>query len=433
VLASQIVTAVTGLAGSIIAARVLGPTGRGVLALVMLWISLFALAVPLSSGYGLVYEIRRSRVSLSQALSSAIGLAALFGGAAVGLAVLAARGCWFGALDGVPLGYVLVGAIALPAMIFNRLSSLALTGCGRVRQASVISAAGSLFSLALLSAFLLVLRLDVWGAILAASLSSCSGTVITVVWLRSHLRRDSVLRPALWASSIRFGSKLHVGTLAQWLNYSLDRFLLNAFLGPGAVGVYAVAATLGERLWMLPGAVGASLFCRTGGDLTNDADVTARACRNTFWLMCGACAAVAILAPVLIPVVFGHDFAAASWVLLLLLPGVLMLTLGKVIAPYVCNRGRPAAATCISVGALGLTVALNLLLIPLLGIAGAAVASSISYSANGIAFAVVFLRMSELPPRQLVGLPEVDVRRLGARCTKWLSTTIAGVCYDGPA
>jgi O-antigen/teichoic acid export membrane protein len=331
----------------------------------------------------------------------------------------------------VPLGYVLLGAIALPAMIFNRLSSLTLTACGRVRQASIISAAGSLLSLALLSAFLLVVRLDVWGAILAASLASCSVTLITLLWLRFHLRAQLILRPALWGASIRFGSKLHVGTIAQWLNYSLDRFLINVFLGPGAVGVYAVAATLGERLWMLPGAVGASLLCRTGGNLTNDADVTAHACRNTFWLMCGGCAAVAALAPALIPVVFGHDFAAASWVLLLLLPGVLMLTLGKVIAPYVCNRGRPAAATYISVGALGLTVALNLLLIPLLGIAGAAVASSISYSANGIAFAVVFLRMSRVSPRQLVGLPQVDVRRLSARCTRWLSTAIARVCYDG--
>jgi len=160
--------------------------------------------------------------------------------------------------------------------------------------------------------------------------------------------------------------------------------------------------------------------------MCNDAEITARACRGTFWLMFAACAMVALVAPVLVPAMFGSEFAAASWVLRLLLPGVLILTLGKVIAPYVCNRGRPAVATYISLGALGLTVLLNLLLIPLLGIAGSAIASSISYAANGTAFAVVFLRMSGLSVRHLVAPPEVDLYGLGARCAKLVSAAFTG-------
>ena len=427
VLAAQIVALITGLASSIMTARVLGPSGRGIFALVTLWVSLFALAVPLSSGYGLIYNIRRSRASFSQALSGAVGLAALLGGIATGLAVAAALAFSRTFLSGVPLGYVVLGAAALPAAVFNGLSGLALTGAGRVRQASAIMAAGSVIALVLLSILLLALRLGVWGAVLASSLASLLAAAITLVWLRRYVDPAVIMQPVLWLSSIRFGLKLHGGMIAQWANYSLDRFLINIYLGPGAVGIYAVAATLAERLWMLPGAAGASLFSRTGGDAQDDAEITARACRNTVWLMVGACAVVAALAPPLIPAIFGHQFSAASRVLLLLLPGVLILTVGKVLAPYVCNRGRPIVATYISVGALALTIMLNLLLIPLIGIAGSAIASSISYGANGIAFAVVFLRMSGLRGRELMRFPTGDLRNVGARGAKWAVAAIARV------
>ncbi|UCC68729.1 MAG: oligosaccharide flippase family protein, partial [Armatimonadota bacterium] len=277
----------------------------------------------------------------------------------------------------------------------------------------------------LLAVFLLALRLGVWGAVLASSLASLLAAVITLAWLRSDVHLSAIMQQILWRSSIRFGLKLHGGMIAQWANYSLDRFLINIYLGPGAVGIYAVAATLAERLWMLPGAAGASLFSRTGGDAQDDAEITARACRNTVWLMVAACGVVAALVPPLIPAIFGERFTGASQVLLLLLPGVLILTVGKVLAPYVCNRGRPTLATCISIGALALTIVLNVLLIPLIGIAGSAVASSISYGANGIAFAVVFLRMSGLRGRELVRFPTGDLRIVGARGAKWVSVALA--------
>ncbi|UCC69623.1 MAG: polysaccharide biosynthesis C-terminal domain-containing protein [Armatimonadota bacterium] len=404
VLAAQVVALTAGLASSIITARVLGPSGRGIFALVTLWVSLFALAVPLSSGYGLIYNIRRSRATFSQALSGAVGLAALLGAIAAGLAVAAALAFSRTFLSDVPLGYVVLGAAALPAAVFNGLSGLALTGAGRVRQASAIAAAGSAIAVLLLAAFLLVLHLGVWGAVLASSLASLLAAAITLVWLRSDVHLAAVAQPALWRSSVRFGLKLHGGTVAQWANYSLDRFLINIYLGPGAVGIYAVAAALAERLWMLPGAVGASLFSRTGGDAQNDAEITARACRSTVWLMAGACLVLGVAAPFVIPVVFGADFAAASTPLRVLLPGVLLLSAGKTVVPYITNHNRPWTGTWISLISLGSTLILNVLLIPRLGIVGSALASTIAYGANGVLHCLVFVRLTRVAPARLMML-----------------------------
>ncbi|MBN1460026.1 MAG: hypothetical protein JXA57_10835, partial [Armatimonadetes bacterium] len=169
---AQLVGLVSGVVGSVIAARVLGPTGRGLLALVTLWISLFALGVPFSVGYGLAFELRRERARLNDALSGAVGLALLLGAGAAGLAVVGAWRWSFGILEGVALSQVVVGAIGLPAMIFTGLSTLVLTAAGRLREASVIGAVGSIALLVFLVIFLLVFQLGVWGAILASSLAS---------------------------------------------------------------------------------------------------------------------------------------------------------------------------------------------------------------------------------------------------------------------
>ena len=402
---AQLVGVLCGVVGLIIAARVLGPTGRGLLALVTLWISLFALAVPFSMGYGLAFELRRERARLDDALSSAAGLALVLGTAATGLAVVGAWRCSFGILEGVSPGQVMVGAIGLPAMIFTGLSALVLTAAGRLREASLIGAIGSIALLALLAVLLLALQLGVWGAILASSLASITGAILTLLWFRSHFRAALIVRPALWTSALRFGAKLHPGVIAQWANYSLDRFLINVFLGPSAVGVYAVAASLGERLWMLPGAVGSSLLSRTGGNAPDDAHLTARACRSTLWLMAGACLALGLAAPLVIPALFGASFAAAAKPLRILLPGILLLSAGKTVAPYLLNHNRPWAGTWISLVSVSGTVILNLLLIPRFGIVGSALASTAAYAANGVLHCVVFLRLSGIAPAELL-LPQ---------------------------
>jgi len=415
VFASQVVGVAAALAGAIITARVLGPSGRGVLTLATLWVSFFALAVPMSAGYGMIYQVRHGRATLSQALSSALGLSVVCGAVAFALALGLAPVFSRTFLAGVPRGYVLLAAIGLPAAIFAVLSNLALIGAGRARQAALLGAVNATLSLAALTVAVLVLKQGVWGALAAGSLSSLFGATLTVIWLRGQFRRALLVQPDLWRFSIRFGAKLHGGMLAQWANYGLDRFLLNLYLGPMAVGVYTVAAMAAERLWLLPGAVCAALYSRTGGDAENDAEVTARACRVTFWLMAGASVLVAAVAPPLIPLLLGAEFAPAGRLLWVFLPGVLLLTLLKVLAPYICNRGKPVAVTYLSTGALVITLALNVALIPRYGIAGAAIASSVAYGANGIASAVVFSRMSGLPLRALVSFPREGLRLLGRR------------------
>lgn len=403
--AAQVVGVMMALAGAVITARVLGPSGRGLLALATLWVSFFALSVPLSAGYGIVYELRQARATLSLALSSALGLALALGVVGIGLALVSARSFSHTLLSGVPLGYVALASLGLPSAIFNTLVSLALIGAGRVKLASLLGSATAVMSLLLLVEALVVLDLGVWGAVASSAAASLIGAALAIVWLRAHFHCVLLAPRAFWLTILRFGLKLHVGTMAQWANYHLDRFLINLYLGPIAVGVYAVAAVLAERLWLLPAAVGAALYSRTGGGVQNDAAVTARACRNVLRMMVVASLLVGVAAPFALPLAFGPDFAPASVPLLILLPGVLLLSAGKTVVPYLTNHNRPWSGTWISLLSLSLTLLLNLLLIPRLGISGSALASTLAYSTNGVLHCLVFVRLARVAPVALVRAP----------------------------
>jgi O-antigen/teichoic acid export membrane protein len=202
-------------------------------------------------------------------------------------------------------------------------------------------------------------------------------------WPRWH---GAVLR-----ATLDFGLRSYVANVLQFFNYRLDAFLVNGFLGPAAVGVYNVAVRLAELLWQLPNAVGFVLLPRAAA---SKPEALSRFTRRVFWLTSGVTAAgaagLALLGQPLIVLLFSATFAEAYPALLLLLPGVVLLGGAKVLINDVVGRGFPHYNSITSGLGLVVTIALDLLLIPQLGINGAALASSASYAATFFLTLVIY-------------------------------------------
>ena len=73
------------------------------------------------------------------------------------------------------------------------------------------------------------------------------------------------LRPALG-----YGVKAHLGNLVAFLNYRMDIFLVNLFVGPGGAGLYSIAVRLVEQLWMISRAVSTVLLPRLSAMMGDD-------------------------------------------------------------------------------------------------------------------------------------------------------------------
>jgi len=403
-----------GAGTSVITARALGAAGRGELAVAGLWVGLFGLVLPMSIGYGFIYYIGQRKLSLSEALSNGLTFSLVVGVIGALLACVAGI-LWAGqVIRGVWTLSLVVAAIGLPAGLFGETAGLCLTGAGLIRLSARVGAITSTTRLALCALLVLGVRWGVVGALLAFTINNYVGSALIFLMVGRQARIRPALDLAAIVSAVRFSVKLHFGFIAQFLNYRLDQFVVNFFLGPAAVGIYGVAVTLAELIWHVPGAVGNALYPRTSSTRSDSAELTARACRMTMLVVGLACVVAAVAGPPLIPLVFGAEFASAGPVLWALLPGVLALSAGKVVGPYLVGHDRPQALTWGSVAALLLTVGMGLLLIPQLGILGAGLVSSAAYSGKAAVSLLWYMRTARAPLAAAVLPRRRDITYLGS-------------------
>jgi O-antigen/teichoic acid export membrane protein len=126
----------------------------------------------------------------------------------------------------------------------------------------------------------------------------------------------------------------------------------------------------------------------------------------------------ALLAWWAIPLVFGREFEGAIAPFALLVPGVVSLAVSYCISPILILEGRMRVAAGASFVSLLVMVALDLLLIPDLGLVGAALASTVAYSVLTLIQWLWIRKRQPLRFRELV--PDAtDLRRLVSSLVEW--------------
>jgi O-antigen/teichoic acid export membrane protein len=198
---------------------------------------------------------------------------------------------------------------------------------------------------------------------------------------------------ALARRSLRFGLQAHAGRVMQLGNYRLDQWMLGAIAGPRELGLYSVAVAWAEALWYLPTALAAVQRPSLVRAARDEAARLAAAVFRAVALVTAVLAlAMVAAAPLLCVVVFGEEFRGSIDDLRVLVGGAFGMVALKLFGNSLVARGRPVLqSVAIGIGFL-CTVLLDILLIPPFGGLGAALASTLSYTAAGTAIAVIFLR-----------------------------------------
>jgi len=105
----------------------------------------------------------------------------------------------------------------------------------------------------------------------------------------------------------------------------------------------------------------------------------------------------------------------------LLAPGAFVIIALKLLANSLTAQRKPMLGNIAVAVAFAATVALDLLLIPRYGGAGAAAASTVAYSAGGVAVAIIFCRAFGTRLRELLPRPVTDTRTVVGRVRAALS------------
>lgn len=164
----------------------------------------------------------------------------------------------------------------------------------------------------------------------------------------------------------------------------IDIILLHLLVGSTITGYYRAALTLAEFLWFIPRIVQTTLLHSTselwaGERHEKITNIAGRLTRYTLVFTALLVIGLAALAEPTVTLYYGNEFEPAVTPLIILLPGALGFAIARPILAIGQGKGDLRALIFATAAASLINFVLNLVLIPLFGIVGAAVATSIGY------------------------------------------------------
>jgi O-antigen/teichoic acid export membrane protein len=412
-LSARVALLALALVSSIVLARVLGPEGRGLFALVLL-------LPELARSFGLlgfehanaVYaglEPKGRRALVWQSVVNAATSGGIL--ALVCIVLLVFRVGWLQNFVRGPLWLYVLPLVLVPIALVAEYWHAILRGMNRIALLSVIEVGTKVASLLVLVLFIGWLDLDVAGAVWTHAVTNVATVALMVFLLRNlGIGGKPSFDPALWKRTARFAIPAHGGTVAAYLNYRIDEFFIAALLPPRELGFYAIAVALVERLWTLPSAITTALLPHITNSRNHDPSLPAAMARQVIIWIGGACLVLFASADVLIRLLYSSAFVEAVAPLRWLLPGIFALSVGKVLVTELLAREKPLYTVWASGAAALVNIVANIFLVPRMGISGAALASSLSYSLLSLVLTWCYLRETGVLWRQLIpGRSDVSV------------------------
>jgi O-antigen/teichoic acid export membrane protein len=415
-------------ATSIVVARTLGVEGKGIYVLVLTVSSLLLLGLNLGVSGAFTYYTASNQFKPSDLFTLAVLLSLVISGAGGAIFWLAYRLFLAGTfLVGTLPNQMLLVIISLPISLLTTFLASILLGLQQIVAYNSINlinyGTNLLFQVA--SA---LLDGGVTGAILAWLASSGLALLATLYLSRHFAALDfrsvgKILRP-----SFSYGLKNYVANLFTFFNYRLDSFLVNFISGPASVGLYTTGVTMAELLWYIPNSLSSTLFPKVSSlDKTVATRITAQSCRQTLLVSLPLAVVFGAAGIYLIPFFYGASFAPSVAPFLWLLPGILSMAVSKILSANLSGRGNPQYATYTSGITVIATVILDLALIPSMGIVGAAIASSIAYTASAVLSVIWFNHENQTSWRQVLLPTPADLISLMQQFQKVLNQSIRKV------
>lgn len=398
------------LALSVLLARLLGPAGRGLYALLTLTALIGSALGTWGFETGFAFTLSRRPEKTRVVIGGSVLLAFVSGTV---MAILVARSP-HGALPWLsqaPQGLVSTASSAIPFLILTALLNGILLGLGRVTESAWFSVGASGLSLVLVSAAFLLATERLGAVVLAfAAVAVMQAGFLLAVAMRAGGGIAFGSRAVIGEMTV-YSLTSHASTVVHLLHLRADVLLVGLFLTPREVGLYALAQAVCEWVWLIPRSAATVLFPVVAASVNGQAAATtARTCRIVFGLAGLIAVCMSVATPWLVPTLFGADFGGSVVAIWLLLPGIWIGSVAGSLSSFLSGSGRPALPLLTSVVSVAINIPLNLALIPRYGIAGAAVASAVTYSLMTAVNTILSNQLAALPVKELFVPKRADIR-----------------------
>jgi O-antigen/teichoic acid export membrane protein len=396
-----------GLLTGPLLAHALGPEGRGMYAAVAAPLSL----APAVLGFGLpTFVTRESAMGVRPGrILGSVGPFLLLAGA-LGMLLAPFAADAFGRGRSAVHDPLLIGLLLTPIVLLSVVSFGLANGAQNWRIVTFARLAPAVIGLTGIAGLSLLGTLTVRNAAAVLIVGSVSGLLPAVLLLArgGRVRFES----SLATKAVRFAPAAWLWQLGSLTNARLDQVLMISLSSTRQLGLYAVAVTIGGLCTTFVGAVGTVLLPRM---VAGDAALLIRAFRLTVTLTVFGTLALALVTPVLLPLMFGSGFFDAVPMALILLAAGVPAAGSAVLLSALFAGGAPRWAAYGEATGLLVTVGALLLLLPLWGGMGAACTSLLSYTATLAVLTAGVARRFDVPVTALFRPSADETRQLAAR------------------
>ncbi|HEX6283847.1 MAG TPA: polysaccharide biosynthesis C-terminal domain-containing protein [Pyrinomonadaceae bacterium] len=399
-----------GIASSVLIARTIGPTGKGSFDLIIATSTLLLTFLGLSLPAGVTYEVARGDANIRALALRLVLLAAaqtLICAGILAVVIGFGKASYFLPSENQKWWIFAIGAYFFLEMLANHWRAI-LNGRQEITKSNRAELIIRIFQFLLLFALAGVLFLNGSQITVTALFAVVFSTsvLVNILLLRSlwpAFSSDGTRNPIRGAFS--FALPCYLGNLTQFLNYRLDLFILGVLAGYAAVGRYTLAVSLGQLIWLLSTSAASVLLPKIAASAHGSSDAiqnTNRLNRLIFTASVISALLLGVAASQAIPLLYGEAFWPSFPALVLILPGIAVFSTVNILAAYIAGIGQPRLNLLVAGVALVVTISLDLYLIPRLGILGAALASTASYTVSAILTIMLYVKKTGSPVRQIL-------------------------------
>lgn len=227
-----------------------------------------------------------------------------------------------------------------------------------------------------------------------------------------------------WRSCLKemlhYGAFMQLSTLVSTLNKRLSLYLLRSNCTESQIGVYASGTQVTEGVNIVGQSIGLVAFSSLSNTKEGNraTQLTLRFMKLSILLTFTALFIICLFPTSFFEWIFSGEFGDIRSVILLMAPGIVLLSAHTILANYFSGTGKPKYNLYASLIGLSVTLIAAFTLIPWLGIRGAAITTSLTYTALFVYQWIVFQKQTGSRLGQLI--PEKED-------FSWLKAELQGI------
>jgi O-antigen/teichoic acid export membrane protein len=404
---SKIGIIIFSLLTSVITARVLGPEKNGIISSILVYPSILLSLGSLGISQSTTYLLGKSvypEVKLKKAITQLWLMTSII--SIVTCLVL------MKILSNANYLYILFVLIPVPFVLFNTYNSGIFLGKNDINEYNKINwmPAAVIFLFTLL--FLLLFNFGIYGYLMALIAGPVSVSLF-LLYKKKFIKYFSFdFDWIVIKSLLRLGMIYSLSLFISNLNYKFDLIMLEKLSTQFETGIYAKGANITEFLWQIPMLLSTIVFSKsaTSKNRREFSLKVVQLLRITFIFILIGAIILWKLSDFVIMWLFGIEYLKSIQVLNYLLPGVVLLTIFKVLNMDAAGKGKPWLAIYAMTPGLIINIGLNFYFIPIYGSLGAAISSSISYGLSSVIFIMIYSRTFGLSMRKILTFSKNDFK-----------------------